>query len=104
FDYVTQTQLSRHGTALAEEGRLQLKSLTHATDDGPVDPECPCDVCRRHSRGYLRHLFQVNEPTAARLLSLHNVAWTLDLMSRMRTAIVESRFQALRREILEVWS
>ncbi|MFM7756354.1 MAG: tRNA guanosine(34) transglycosylase Tgt [Actinomycetota bacterium] len=104
FDCVMQTRLGRHGTALTGEGRLQLKNLKHATDDGPVDPECPCDVCRRHSRGYLRHLFQVNEPTAARLLSLHNVAWTLDLMSRMRAAIVESRFQALRREILEVWS
>lgn len=103
FDCVMQTRLGRHGTALTGEGRLQLKNLKHATDDGPVDPACPCDVCRRHSRGYLRHLFQVNEPTAARLLSLHNVAWTLDLMSRMRSAIAESRFQALRRDILQVW-
>ncbi len=103
FDCVMQTRLGRHGTAFTNEGRLQLKNLKHATDDSPVDARCPCDVCRRHSRGYLRHLFQVNEPTAARLLSLHNVAWTLDLMSRMRQAITESRFEALRREVLAVW-
>jgi queuine tRNA-ribosyltransferase len=60
-------------------------------------------VCRRHSRGYLRHLFQVGEPTAARLLSLHNVAWTLALMDRLRAAIVEGRLAALCREIGAVW-
>lgn len=104
FDCVMQTRLGRHGTALTNEGRLQLKNLRHATDESPVDASCPCDVCRRHSRAYLRHLFQVNEPTAARLLSLHNVAWTLDLMARMRTAIAESRFESLRREVLAVWA
>ncbi len=45
-------------------------------------------MCARHSRGYLRHLFQVGEPTAARLLTLHNLAWTLALMDRCRDAIV----------------
>lgn len=103
FDCVMQTRLGRHGTALTNEGRLQLKNLKHATDDSPVDASCPCDVCHRHSRAYLRHLFQVNEPTASRLLSLHNVAWTLDLMARIRQAIVESRFEALRQEILAIW-
>ncbi|MGA0877541.1 MAG: tRNA guanosine(34) transglycosylase Tgt [Ilumatobacteraceae bacterium] len=104
FDCVMQTRLGRHGTALTNEGKVQLKNLRHATDESPVDSSCPCDVCRRHSRAYLRHLFQVNEPTAARLLSLHNVAWTLDLMARMRSAIAASRFESLRREILAVWA
>lgn len=103
FDCVMQTRLGRHGTAFTNQGRLQLKNLRHATDDSPVDDRCPCDVCHRHSRAYLRHLFQVNEPTAARLLSLHNVAWTLDLMARMGQAIREGGFDALRREVLAVW-
>ena len=61
-------------------------------------------MCARHSRGYLRHLFQVGEPTAPRLVSLHNVAWTLQLMDRMRAAIAAGTFdRASRAEVLAVW-
>ena len=60
-------------------------------------------MCARHSRGYLRHLFAVGEPTAARLVSLHNVAWTLALMDRMRAAIAAGTLAALRGEVLAAW-
>lgn len=103
FDCVMQTRLGRHGTALTSQGKLHLKNARHVTDDAPIDTECPCDVCRRHSRGYIRHLLQVGEPTAARLISLHNVAWTLDLMARVRSAIRSGTFDSLRRRILDVW-
>jgi queuine tRNA-ribosyltransferase len=103
FDCVMQTRLGRHGTALTSAGRLNVKGARYALDDGPVDPTCACDVCQRHSRGYLRHLFKVGEPTALRLLSLHNVAWTLTLMDRVRAAIVDGTFDALRREVMAVW-
>jgi queuine tRNA-ribosyltransferase len=104
FDCVMQTRLGRHGTALTSRGRWQAKSAVNATSDEPIDPSCRCDVCARFSRGYIRHLFQVGEPTASRLLSLHNLAWTIDLVDSMRTAIVEGRFEALRAEILGVWA
>ena len=68
-----------------------------------MDASCPCRVCARHSRGYLRHLFQVREPSAARLLSFHNLAWTLDLMDRMAAAIRTGRLQELREQILVTW-
>jgi queuine tRNA-ribosyltransferase len=103
FDCVMQTRLGRHGTALTSEGKLQMKAARNASSDEPIDPTCPCEVCARHTRGYLRHLFQVGEPTAARLLSLHNVAWTLWLMDRARTAIEHGSFDALRAEVLSVW-
>jgi queuine tRNA-ribosyltransferase len=103
FDCVMQTRLGRHGVALTAAGRLQLKNAAHREADAPVDPSCGCPVCARHSRGYLRHLFQVGEPTAARLLSLHNLAWTLQLMDSMRSAIVAGRLEDLRREVLAVW-
>jgi len=103
FDCVMQTRLGRHGTALTSEGKLHLKNARHIVDDSPIDSECRCEVCRRHSRGYIRHLLQVGEPTASRLISLHNVAWTLDLMARMRSAIRSGTFDALRRDILDVW-
>ena len=96
FDCVMQTRLGRHGTALTSTGRFQAKAARNAELDEPLDTECSCDVCARHSRGYLRHLLQVGEPTASRLLSIHNVAWTIQLMDRMRAAIVAGTFDRLR--------
>jgi queuine tRNA-ribosyltransferase len=103
FDCVMQTRLGRHGTALTSEGRVNLKRNEFALSEDPIDPDCDCWVCERHTRGYLRHLFKVGEPTASRLVSVHNVAWTIDLMARMRAAIREGTFQDLRRSILGVW-
>jgi queuine tRNA-ribosyltransferase len=103
FDCVMQTRLGRHGTALTTVGKVQVKALRNAESDEPIDPACPCEVCARHSRGYLRHLFQVGEPTASRLLSVHNLAWTLHLMNRMRTAILSGAFERVRSEVLSVW-
>src|SRR5690606_28867835 len=104
FDCVMQTRLGRHGTALTGDGRLNLKRQEFAESDAPIDVACPCDVCARHSRGYLRHLFKAAEPTASRLVSVHNVTWTLDLMGRMRAAIEAGTFDDLRRRILSVWA
>lgn len=103
FDCVMQTRLGRHGTALTSAGRLNLKRQEFERSDEPIDPTCGCDVCARHSRGYLRHLFKVTEPTASRLISYHNVAWTLNLMDQMRAAICDGTFQQLRSRILDVW-
>jgi queuine tRNA-ribosyltransferase len=103
FDCVLQTRLGRHGTALTSGGKLHVKNARFALDDSPLDPECPCWVCARHSRGSVRHLMQAGEPTASRLVSVHNIAWTLHLMGRIRAAITDGTFGALRREILAVW-
>jgi queuine tRNA-ribosyltransferase len=103
FDCVMQTRLGRHGTALTSTGKLQLKNAVHIRSEDPIDASCPCDVCSRHTRGYLRHLLQVGEPTASRLISIHNVAWTLDLMARSRSAIESGQFHTLRNQVLEVW-
>ena len=103
FDCVMQTRIGRHGTALTSAGRLHVKNAKWALSDEPLDPTCGCEVCARHSRGYIRHLFQVGEPTAARLMSLHNIAWTLQLMDSMRSAIADGTFDQLRRAVLDVW-
>lgn len=103
FDCVMQTRIGRHGTALTTAGKLHVKNAQHALSDEPIDATCACEVCARHSRGYIRHLFQVGEPTAARLVSVHNIAWTLQLMARMRGAIEAGTFEAMRREVLSVW-
>jgi queuine tRNA-ribosyltransferase len=103
FDCVMQTRLGRHGTALTSSGKVHVKAARHGFEDEPLDAECRCAVCARHSRGYLRHLFATGEPTASRLVTLHNVAWTLALMDRMHAAIVAGAFETLRREVLSVW-
>jgi queuine tRNA-ribosyltransferase len=103
FDCVMATRLGRHGTALTAAGKVHLRNARHALGDDPVDPTCGCEVCARHSRGYLRHLFQVGEPTASRLLTIHNLAWTFALMARLRHAVETATLDSLRRDILAVW-
>jgi queuine tRNA-ribosyltransferase len=103
FDCVLPTRLARHGSVLATTGRFQIRSAANKEDEGPLDPQCDCAVCRRWSRAYLRHLVQVQEPAAARLLTLHNVAWTLSLMGRARQAIFAGRLNGLRKEVAAAW-
>jgi queuine tRNA-ribosyltransferase len=103
FDCVMPTRAARHGTILTDEGRLNLKNTQYARSDLPLDPTCSCPVCARWSRAYLRHLLRVGEPTAPRLLTIHNVHWTVHLMLRARQAIRSGTFEALRSEIWATW-
>jgi queuine tRNA-ribosyltransferase len=103
FDCVLPTRWARHGTVLTGAGRLMIKNKEYERDERPLDPDCPCPVCARWSRAYLRHLRRLGEPTAARLISVHNVAWLSNLVAGLRSAIAEGRFDAARREVLEVW-
>ena len=90
FDCVMQTRLGRHGTALTSTGRFQAKAARNAELDEPLDADVSAARCARGTAaGYLRHLLQVGEPTASRLLSIHNVAWTIALMDSMRSAIAD---------------
>jgi len=103
FDCVLPTRLARHGTVLTGTGRLNLRNAVHVRDPGPLDPSCGCPVCRRWSRGYLRHLLQVGEPTVGRLVTIHNVHWTLQLVARARAAIRTGTLAGLRAEVAAVW-
>ena len=103
FDCVLPTRLGRHGTMLTSTGRLNLRNQRFAADTGPIDDACACPVCARWSRGYLRHLLSVDEPTAPRLLTIHNMHWTLELVRRVRRAIAEGSLAALRAELAEHW-
>ena len=103
FDCVLPTRIARHGSVLTAQGRLQIRNAAFADDASPLDPDCTCHVCGRWSRAYVRHLLQVGEPTALRLLTWHNLAWTLDLIRRARGAIEAGTLADLRREVAEVW-
>ncbi len=99
-DCVLPTRNARHLQALTRTGPLRLRNARHARDPAPLDAACRCPTCARHSRGYLRHLAQTDEPLAATLLSIHNVTYMLDLARDARAAIVAGRFDAFRRETL----
>ncbi|HET6809528.1 MAG TPA: tRNA guanosine(34) transglycosylase Tgt [Acidimicrobiales bacterium] len=103
FDCVLPTRLGRHGTALTGSGRLSLKGAARADEPGPIDPGCPCAVCGRWSRAFLRHLLSVDEPAAARMVSLHNLAWTRRLMDRIGAAVAAGTITDLRREVAAAW-
>ena len=103
FDCVLPSRLARHGTVLTPHGRINIRNARFARDDTPLDsaPERPGG---RFSRGYLRHLMNVNEPTAARILTLHNIAFLVDLVADARAAISGGSFEAFRQQINEVWA
>jgi queuine tRNA-ribosyltransferase len=103
FDCVLPTRLARHGTALTSNGRFQARGAQYGADDEAIDPLCGCPVCARYSRGYLRHLLVVGEPTAGRLLSLHNLAWLLQLVERAGQAIRGGSLTRLRTETAAIW-
>ena len=88
MDCVLPTRAGRHGLVFTRiDGavvRMNIKKLEFAEDPNPIDAACGCTVCRRYSRGYLRHLFAAGEPLAATLLSVHNLEFYLDTMIRVR--------------------
>ena len=101
FDCVLPTRLARHGTVLTSGGKLNLRNAKHARDDEPLDPANP--MSNSFSRAYLRHLMQVKEPTAARIATMHNLWFLLDLVKRARRAIEDGTYESFRLETLETW-
>ena len=87
------TRLARHGAALTHDGRINLKNARYRTDFGPLDPECSCKACAGYSRAYLAHLVRENELLGYRLVTLHNVSFSVDLCLRARREIAAGRFQ-----------
>ncbi len=104
FDCVLPTRVARNGTLYTSRGRINISNARWADDERPIDPNCACRVCQRHSAAYLRHLHQTNEILGARLATYHNLAFYANLMEGIRTAIDEDRFLAFREEQLAQWA
>jgi len=95
MDCVLPTRAARHGLLFTSEGRINIKAARYADDEGPLDPNCPCRVCNRYSRAYLRHLYASNEVLAQVLNTVHNLAYYLDTMSRVRHSILLGEFTSV---------
>lgn len=92
FDCVIPTRFGRHGTALVNGERLNLKNAQFKRDYGPLDPNCNCYTCQNFSRAYLNHLIKSREMLGYILLSLHNIAELINFTQKIRKAILEDTF------------
>jgi queuine tRNA-ribosyltransferase len=101
FDCVMPTRNGRTGSAFTSSGKINIRNAKYIRDDAPLDGNCPCSVCRRYSKAYLRHLYQAKEMLAATLISHHNLAFFLDLMRQIRQSIKSGNFNRFRRTFLD---
>ena len=88
MDCVLPTRAARHGLLFTSQGKVSIKQARYAEDAGPLDPQCPCRVCQRYSRAYLRHLYASNEVLAQVLNTIHNLSFYLDTIERVRHSIL----------------
>jgi queuine tRNA-ribosyltransferase len=101
FDCVMPTRNGRTGSAFTSRGKLNIRNAKFALDETPLDENCPCSVCRRYTKAYLKHLYQTGEMLAAMLISQHNLAFFLDLMRQVRQSIKLGNFSRFKKELLE---
>ncbi|MCZ7587567.1 MAG: tRNA guanosine(34) transglycosylase Tgt [Gaiella sp.] len=100
FDCVLPTRTARTGSALTARGRLNLRNARFARDSRPLEDGCGCPACAGFSRAFVRHLVNQRELLGLRLLTLHNLWFTLRLTAGARDAITRGAFDAYRADTL----
>ena len=98
FDCVMPARNARHAKLFTWQGSINLKNAKYTRDDGPIDPQCVCPVCRRYSRAYLHHLFKAEEMLAMRLSVMHNLYFYNTLTRRIRDSLDTGTFGDFRAE------
>lgn len=104
FDCVLPTRAGRHGQAWTWDGPINLKNARFAEDQSPLDDAVPCPASQDYSRAYLHHLIRSGEYLGSMVLSWHNIAFFQALMQRLRAAISDGTFEALRSELSGRWA
>jgi queuine tRNA-ribosyltransferase len=104
FDCVIPTRSGRTGRAYTSRGVLNMRNARHADDGGPLDPECDCPACTRHSRAYIHHLIRAEEMLGPMLLTWHNIHYYQHLTGRLRNAILAGRFADEAAAISALWA
>jgi queuine tRNA-ribosyltransferase len=100
FDCVLPTRVARNGTALTAQGKVVVRNAAYAADFTPLEPGCDCYTCRHYTRAYIRHLFKAGEMLGPRLVTIHNLHFTLRLMAALREAIRGGYFEKWKVEFL----
>ncbi len=96
LDCALPTRLARNGALFTSHGRINLRKAEFAADPAPVEEGCACYTCRHFSRAYLHHLYKAEEILGLRLNTIHNLYFLLGWMRRIRAAILEGSFAALK--------
>jgi len=97
MDCVLPTRNARNGFLFTSAGKVVIKQAQYTEDEAPLDAQCPCYTCQTFSRAYMRHLFMAGEILFSTLATLHNVRYYLDIMRRIRQAILLGKFPDLLR-------
>ncbi|MDO5494538.1 MAG: tRNA guanosine(34) transglycosylase Tgt [bacterium] len=100
FDCVQPARVGRRGAVYARRGRYNLTNAAHRRSFTPLDPDCGCYTCTHYTRAYIHHLFRANEVLGGALVTIHNEAFTVGLVDRLREAIEEGAFAEVGEEIL----
>jgi queuine tRNA-ribosyltransferase len=98
FDCVLPTRIARNGTVFTSKGKVVVRNAEYAEDFRPLDEECGCYACKNYSRAYIRHLFKAQEILGARLTTIHNLSFLLNLMEQVREAIMQDSLMDFRNE------
>jgi len=98
FDCVMPTRHGRNGGLMTSRGDINIENARFADDPEPVDPNCGCYTCRNYSRAYLNHLFRAKEILAARLATIHNLQFYLDLIDRAAAALADGRYPEFKKK------
>jgi queuine tRNA-ribosyltransferase len=101
FDCVLPTRNARNGWLYTQTGVVKIRNAEYQMDTRPIDEECSCSTCQQFSRAYLKHLLKNNEILGARLATIHNLHYFLDLMAKMRDAIANNEFDEFRQNFFE---
>ena len=96
FDCVMPTRVARNGTLFTWQGKVSIKRAEFRLDPSPLDPECGCYTCQNYSKAYLRHLFLSGEILSARLNTIHNLHFYLNLMRKIRASICDGSWPEFR--------
>ena len=100
FDCVYPTRNGRHGHVYTNQGKRNLFNARYQLDERPIEEGCACPACRRYSRAYIRHLLKAGEMLGMRLCVLHNLYFYNTMMTEIRTAIEEHRYQEYKKQKL----
>ena len=101
FDCVYPSRNGRHGHLYTNYGKINLFNAKYELDERPIEEGCQCPACRRYSRAYIRHLLKAKEMLGMRLCVLHNLYFYNTMMTEIREAIEEGRYQAYKKEKLD---
>ncbi|MBQ5816705.1 MAG: tRNA guanosine(34) transglycosylase Tgt [Oscillospiraceae bacterium] len=102
FDCVMPSRDARHGHLFTFNGTMNIMNAKYEHDDRPIDENCNCPTCRRHSRAYIRHLFKAKEMLGMRLAVMHNLYFYNHLMQEIRNALDEDRFDEFYDKYIDV--